>query len=736
LEVSIPLNLMKALKGSRCVLFVGAGVSAGPGGLPSGTELVRKLAQDGGLCSCQHLGGTSDCTGIGCCCRWSLQRMAQYFELTYTRQSLVAFLNNAIGGMHEPLPAHKAIARLHTRFSAIVTTNYDKLLEEAFKREINLECASVFEDKHLPYVENRPILIKMHGCISDPDSIVITEDDYTYKSFFARRPLVANKLRGYLADQVVLFLGYSLEDSTFRNLYHDVARSLGQHKIAAFAIQRSPTELETKYWEQHGVRILDCDALTFLQRVETELASDIDDLRVLLENAVSVFHADGSLIGEDDMEALKDRLDVLLARSVLNPDMKEVLARSAMHWYRDPGRWLGLISDTGVLETVAVDLLTSENPQAQENAALLARDLKPESAVAKLLLALESPHPSVRRAASAALASIGNCTVAESLVQLAQDERKALIALGTFSSLPAAIAVPVFQTYFSNATTAERRAILRHFDALISKQEGTRSGEVIVQCAASVALESADGELFGMALQLFEDARLDSAADCLAEFALSDAPRNRRTEAILRLGGLRTLRAIECLEELLSKDEEWLRDSALKALRELLSRRRWTSEDDQVRHMAAKILITSEDRSSGTLTLLRNLTGDSDGQIRSLVLQSLDRFYDSTELPDILEPNLTSEDEGVRKDSLAFLEGICSHDEIFERLYRCLDISKIDILGEAIRELGRYGSAEHRSFFGRIRRQLKKSLVQESSPGIQSHYRNALNVLEEVIAGL
>jgi HEAT repeat protein len=735
LEVSIPLNLMKALKGSRCVLFVGAGVSAGPGGLPSGTELVRKLAQDGGLCSCQHLGGTSDCTGIGCCCRWSLQRMAQYFELTYTRQSLVAFLNNAIGGMHEPLPAHKAIARLHTRFSAIVTTNYDKLLEEAFKREINLECASVFEDKHLPYVENRPILIKMHGCISDPDSIVITEDDYTYKSFFARRPLVANKLLGYLADQVVLFLGYSLEDSTFRNLYHDVARSLGQHKIAAFAIQRSPTELETKYWEQHSVKILDCDALTFLQRVETELASDIDDLRVLLESAVSVFHTDGSLIGESNMEAIKDRLDVLLARSVLNPDMKGLLTRSAMHWYRDPGRWLGLISDTSMLETIAVDLLTSESPQAQENAALLARDLKPESAVPKLLLALESLHPSVRRAASAALAAIGNRTVAELLLHLAQDERKALIALGTFSNLPATVAVPVFQSYFPNATTAERTAILRHFNMLISKQEGAWSREVIAQCA-SIALKSADGELFGMALQLFEDARLDSGADCLAEFALSDAPRNRRTEAILRLGGLRTLRAIECLQELLSKGEEWLRDSALKALRELLSRRHWIPEDDQVRHMAAKILITSGDRSSETLTLLRNLTGDSDGQIRSLVLQNLDRFYDSTELPDILETNLTNEDKEIRKDSLAFLEGICSYDGIFERLYRCLDLSKTTVLSEVIRELGRYGSVKYRPFFGRIRQQLKKSLAEEPSPGIQSQYRNALKVLEEVIDGL
>ena len=310
MEASIPSDLIKALKQSRCVLFVGAGTSAGPGGLPSGTELTRKLAQAGELCNCQYMGGSKDCAGVGCCCRWPLQRMAQYYELTHGRQSLITFLKDTIEAVRDPLPTHRAIARLHTRFSAIVTTNYDQLLEEAFRREVNTECAPVIKDIDLPYVGNRPILIKMHGCISDPDSIVITEDDYMYKSFFVRRRLIASKLLGYLADQVVLFLGYSLEDSTFRNLFHDVAHSLGRHQVVAYAIQRSPTELERAYWEQHGVKILDCDALSFLQQVETELASDIDDLRILLESAANAFQRDGSLMKRNDMEAVKERLDV------------------------------------------------------------------------------------------------------------------------------------------------------------------------------------------------------------------------------------------------------------------------------------------------------------------------------------------------------------------------------------------------------------------------------------------
>ena len=563
--------------------------------------------------------------------------MAQYYELTHGRQSLITFLKDTIEAVRDPLPTHRAIARLHTRFSAIVTTNYDQLLEEAFRREVNTECAPVIKDIDLPYVGNRPILIKMHGCISDPDSIVITEDDYMYKSFFVRRRLIASKLLGYLADQVVLFLGYSLEDSTFRNLFHDVAHSLGRHQVVAYAIQRSPTELERAYWEQHGVKILDCDALSFLQQVETELASDIDDLRILLESAANAFQRDGSLMKRNDMEAVKERIEVLLARSALNPEIREVLVRSAMHWYRDPGMWLGLISDTGVLETIAVELLTSENPQAQENAALLARDLRVESAVPELLTALGSPHSSVRRVASMALASIGTQTVAESLLSLSCEERIAPIALEAFSNLPPAVAMPVFQIYFFRATTAERRKILRQLGIAqrkIVEEFGTASGETLVQCA-SIALRSAEDELFGMALQLLEDARLDSAADCLAEFALSEALQDRRSEAILALGGFRTKRATKLLERFLDNDEEWVRESAVKALRELLLRRRRTPEDDQVRQMAAEMLVATEDRSPETLELLRDLTRDSDERIRSLVLQSLDRFYNSKELPDV-----------------------------------------------------------------------------------------------------
>ncbi len=548
LDKAIPSVLLDALKASRCVLFIGAGVSAGPGGLPSGTELAHRLAQHGGLCNCQHLGGPSDCDGARCCCRWSLQRMAQYYELEHSEYALNSFLKDTIDAVREPLPTHKAIARLHTKFAAIVTTNYDQLLESAFK-EIGIELASVVVERDLPYVGNKSVLIKMHGCISNFDSIVITENDYVHSTFFTKRPLIANKLKGYLADHVVLFLGYSLEDDTFRSLYYDVARSLDQHKIPAFAVQRMPIHFEIEHWKRHNVTILDYDALAFLEQVETELTSDIDDLLALLERAVQAFQTKGDVLGKHDWEIVNERLDILMRRSALTLEMKEVLARSAMYREQSPSWWLEL-TDSSTLRMIAAEYLEVDHSQAQENAALLAGELELESAMPQLLQALGSRDLKVRDAASWALTSIGTRTVAEALLQQSQDEQRADAALETFFNLPADVAVEVFVTCFSKMTIAEQSTILKQLSELLRKDSerwSDPSKETLVECA-SIALENHEEEIFDIAIELLERIELESAAKCLGEFALSEKSEKWRCQKAVRaLGDQRTQWALDYL---------------------------------------------------------------------------------------------------------------------------------------------------------------------------------------------
>jgi len=44
-DLIIPRNLIEQIRRGNCVLFVGAGISMGEGGLPSGGQLARELAE-------------------------------------------------------------------------------------------------------------------------------------------------------------------------------------------------------------------------------------------------------------------------------------------------------------------------------------------------------------------------------------------------------------------------------------------------------------------------------------------------------------------------------------------------------------------------------------------------------------------------------------------------------------------------------------------------------------------
>jgi hypothetical protein len=53
-DLTIPKNLVEQLCKGNCVLFVGAGISMGQGGLPGGGQLAQELAQ-----RCDYFGQVS-----------------------------------------------------------------------------------------------------------------------------------------------------------------------------------------------------------------------------------------------------------------------------------------------------------------------------------------------------------------------------------------------------------------------------------------------------------------------------------------------------------------------------------------------------------------------------------------------------------------------------------------------------------------------------------------------------
>jgi hypothetical protein len=104
--------------------------------------------------------------------------------------------------------------------SQAITLNYDSLFETAAKdagtpRTIIPHDTSAVSDSWL---------LKLHGSVSHPDSIVLTRDDYL--GYNTNRSALSALVKATLITHHLLFVGFGLADDHFHEIVHDVRRAL------------------------------------------------------------------------------------------------------------------------------------------------------------------------------------------------------------------------------------------------------------------------------------------------------------------------------------------------------------------------------------------------------------------------------------------------------------------------------------------------------------------------------
>ncbi|MEB2277410.1 SIR2 family protein [Bacillus sp. ILBB4] len=109
----------------------------------------------------------------------------------------------------------------------ILTTNYDTLIEDAYNKISKYGVKTYigqkgFFQQTVGYAE----LYKLHGCASDPNSIIIGEDDY--HKFDENSVLISAKIISLLLNSPIIFLGYSLTDRNVRKIIKDFSSSLSE----------------------------------------------------------------------------------------------------------------------------------------------------------------------------------------------------------------------------------------------------------------------------------------------------------------------------------------------------------------------------------------------------------------------------------------------------------------------------------------------------------------------------
>jgi transposase len=232
-------TLTEAARDGSLVLFVGAGVSK-DAGLPLWRELVAPLGQ--------HLGlpEAIDAPDV-----------AQAYVNTHGRPALLRYLETALGGVRQTGRMHRALARLPV--PVIFTTNYDQLLERALAARHGAGPAVAITDDHLAALAPHPsaTVIKLHGCLSATDTIVIARDDYA--RYPASHPAMLACLRHHLASHPVLFVGSSLAGLRLRALHAPLLRGSAARRWYALDALEPPATCRPGWreaWQREGVQPL------------------------------------------------------------------------------------------------------------------------------------------------------------------------------------------------------------------------------------------------------------------------------------------------------------------------------------------------------------------------------------------------------------------------------------------------------------------------------------------------
>jgi putative nucleotidyltransferase with HDIG domain len=242
--MKIPEELYNHIISGNCVLFIGAGVSM-EAEAPSAQEIVRELSE-------QYLQGQHEGE--------PLSRVAAYVETKpgLGKRSIVNYLVNRLSHL-KPSRAHLLIPKFN--WAAIYTTNYDTLIEEAYEKSVKGRgrCKPIISSSDLVVdMSDKPRCIsvyKLHGCISRPSSLVISEDDYYSAS--DNRKAIYQSLETHKYRNVFLFIGYSFSDFDLSRIWFDVLKELGKLSQWAYALWPKCSEVQRMTWRARNVELID-----------------------------------------------------------------------------------------------------------------------------------------------------------------------------------------------------------------------------------------------------------------------------------------------------------------------------------------------------------------------------------------------------------------------------------------------------------------------------------------------
>lgn len=252
-DIAIPKQLEVHLRHGQLVLFAGAGLSA-----QAGLPLWRSLMQDVIRHTLQETMQAEEAElthmlGAG---KWL--QIADHCKEKLGPGGYARLLTERLSDAGVEVPeVHRIAVRLP--FAAWITTNYDKLIERAYTKERG------DLPKTLTHMDTEPLgrflfdgvhfVLKAHGDLDKPDSLVFTSRDY--RDLIHGNTAFSTAFSAILLTHAVLFVGYSLSDPDFNLLLDRQLLTFRGFVPERYALMSDIGKVEEEYlWRVCRVRVI------------------------------------------------------------------------------------------------------------------------------------------------------------------------------------------------------------------------------------------------------------------------------------------------------------------------------------------------------------------------------------------------------------------------------------------------------------------------------------------------
>jgi hypothetical protein len=265
-----PKPVLEDLVTGRWLPVVGAGMSLNaltpPGTrMPLWAELSKQLADE-----LTDFASTSTLDAISA------------YEHEFGRARLIERLSDVLLIKEaRPGDAHREFCTIP--FDIVCTTNFDFLLERQYDLTPRYVYPVVDEEQLSASAGNAgTLLLKLHGDLHHPSRLIVTEADYD--GFLSRYPLLATYLSNQLITKTAMFIGYSLDDPDFRQIWHIVSERLGRTRRMAYTLAVNARAADIARFERRGVKVINLPGTR--EKYGVVLAETFRELREYLRENV------------------------------------------------------------------------------------------------------------------------------------------------------------------------------------------------------------------------------------------------------------------------------------------------------------------------------------------------------------------------------------------------------------------------------------------------------------------